>query len=79
MTGKHFKLWELAGADPARVFSPYVWKVRLVLAHKNINYESIPWRYADKPLIAPSQKVLTTRPITVAQWKDLASKSSFNF
>ena len=51
------RLWELAGADPARVFSPYVWKVRLVLAHKAIKYESAPWRYADKPLILPSQKV----------------------
>ena len=56
-TQQRLRLWELAGADPKRVFSPYVWRVRLVLAHKGIGYESATWRYNDKPLIAPAQKV----------------------
>ena len=51
------RLWELAGAESKRVFSPYVWRVRLVLAHKGINYESTTWRYSDKRLISPAQKV----------------------
>lgn len=54
---KTLRLWELAGAEPKRVFSPYVWRVRLVLAHKGIEYESKTWRYNDKQLIAPAQKV----------------------
>lgn len=56
-TQQALRLWELAGADPKRVFSPYVWRVRLVLAHKGVGYESATWRYNDKPLIAPAQKV----------------------
>ena len=51
------KLWELAGDDPQRVFSPFVWRVRLALFHKQIPYESVCWRYAEKELIRPSQKV----------------------
>ena len=49
------RLWELAGADPSRVFSPYVWRVRLTLAHKAVSYDSKVWRYSDKE---PAQQVL---------------------
>ena len=51
------KLWELAGDDPQRLFSPFVWRVRLVLFHKQIPYESTVWRYSDKELIKPCQRV----------------------
>lgn len=46
------KLYELAGADEALRFSPYCWRVKLALAHKNIGYETIPWRFTDKDTIA---------------------------
>ena len=48
------KLYDLAGADPERRFSPYCWRVRLALAHKGLPVETIPWRFADKAVIAPS-------------------------
>jgi glutathione S-transferase len=45
-------LYDLAGADPNRRFSPYCWRIKLALAHKQLDFETIPWRYADKDKIA---------------------------
>jgi glutathione S-transferase len=47
-------MYDLAGADPARRFSPYCWRIRMALAHKNLSVETIPWCYSDKPAIAHS-------------------------
>lgn len=46
------KLYDLAGADPERRFSPYCWRTRLALAHKDLPVETIPWRFTDKEAIA---------------------------
>lgn len=51
------KLWELAGEDPNISISPFVWRVRLLLAYKGQSYESIPWRFMDKEAIKPCEKV----------------------
>lgn len=48
------RMYDLAGADPARRFSPYCWRIRMALAHKQLSVETIPWRYSDKPAIAHS-------------------------
>src|SRR5438445_154750 len=48
------KLYDLAGADLQRRFSPYCWRIRLALAHKGLAVETIPWRFVDKAAIAPS-------------------------
>jgi glutathione S-transferase len=53
MTGA-IKMFDLAGADPDRRFSPYCWRIRMALAHKGLSLETIPWRYHDKPVIAHS-------------------------
>lgn len=45
-------LYELAGADETLRFSPYCWRAKLALAHKNLEYETIPWRFTDKEAIA---------------------------
>lgn len=37
------KVWELAGADPKRVFSPFCWASRLAVLHKGLQFESVPW------------------------------------
>lgn len=47
------QLLELAGADPARLFSPYCWRARFALAAKGLRAETIPWRFTDKGVIAP--------------------------
>jgi glutathione S-transferase len=48
------KLFELAGAEPDRRFSPYCWRTKLALAHKGIAVDTIPWRFTDKDVIAMS-------------------------
>jgi glutathione S-transferase len=47
------RLYELAGADPARLFSPYCWRIRYALAAKGLRAETIPWRFTDRDAIAP--------------------------
>jgi glutathione S-transferase len=53
------KLFELVGQDDTRPFSPYCWRTRMALAHKELSAESVPWRFTEKALIAPhgSEKV----------------------
>jgi glutathione S-transferase len=46
------KLYDLAAADSAFRFSPYCWRIKLALAHKNLSYDTIPWRFTDKDAIA---------------------------
>lgn len=46
------RLFELAGADPALRFSPYCWRTCLALAHKDLPWETVPWRFAEKDRIA---------------------------
>ncbi|MFC3126236.1 glutathione S-transferase family protein [Pseudoroseomonas globiformis] len=50
MSGR--RLYELAGADPARRFSPYCWRARMALAHKGLEAEAVPWRFTDSAAIA---------------------------
>ena len=45
-------LYELAGADPDRRFSPYCWRIRFALAHKGLDANLVPWRMTDKDAIA---------------------------
>ena len=45
-------MYDLAGADPALRFSPYCWRARMALAHKNLAVETIPWRFTEKEALA---------------------------
>lgn len=47
-------LYDLAGAEPDRRFSPYCWRIRMALAQKGLAVETIPWRFTDKEVIARS-------------------------
>jgi glutathione S-transferase len=40
-------LFELAGTDPALVFSPYCWRIRFALHHKGLAFRSEPWRFTE--------------------------------
>lgn len=46
------KLYDLAGADEALRFSPHVWRVKMALKHKGLDFETIPWRFIEKDAIA---------------------------
>jgi len=48
------KLFDLAGADDNRRFSPYCWRAKLALAHKGLPVETVPWRFTEKDRIAAS-------------------------
>jgi glutathione S-transferase len=49
-------MYDLAGAEPERRFSPFCWRARMALAHKGIEVETVPWRFTEKDkLPQPSQ------------------------
>jgi glutathione S-transferase len=48
------KMWDLAAAEDDRRFSPYCWRIKMALAHKGLEMETIPWRFTDKEAIAAS-------------------------
>jgi glutathione S-transferase len=47
-------MYDLAGEESARRFSPYCWRTRMALAHKQLPVETIPWRFTEKSAIAHS-------------------------
>ena len=40
-------LYDLVGADAARPFSPHCWKVAMALAHKGLEFKSVPTRFLE--------------------------------
>ena len=44
-------LYELAGRDVSLRFSPYCWRIRFALAHKDLEFEGVPWHFTDKTAI----------------------------
>jgi glutathione S-transferase len=48
------RMYDLAGAEPDCRFSPYCWRIRMALAHKGLEVETIPWRFTEKSVIARS-------------------------
>jgi glutathione S-transferase len=45
-------LYDLAGADDQRRFSPYCWRIKMAFVHKELEVETVPWRFTDKDVIA---------------------------
>jgi glutathione S-transferase len=45
-------LYDLAAAEPERRFSPYCWRIKMALIHKGLPFDTIPWRFTDKDVIA---------------------------
>jgi glutathione S-transferase len=62
------RLFDLAGAELDRRFSPYCWRIRLALAHKNLPVETIPWRFTEKEEIALSGQTLVPVLVDGDQW-----------
>ncbi len=48
------KMWDLAGAEDDRRFSPHCWRIKMALAHKGLEAETVPWRFTEKEAIAVS-------------------------
>jgi glutathione S-transferase len=47
------KMYDLAGAELDRRFSPYCWRIKLSLKHKGLDFDTIPWRLTEKSAVAP--------------------------
>jgi glutathione S-transferase len=47
-------LYDLAGAEADRRFSPFCWRIRMALAHKELPAETIAWRFTEKETLAPT-------------------------
>ena len=62
------RMYDLAGADPERRFSPYCWRIRLALAHKGVPVETIPWRFTDKDAIEPSGQIFVPVLVDGDRW-----------
>jgi glutathione S-transferase len=67
-------LYDLAGQEDDRRFSPYCWRVKMALKHKGLDFETIPWRYTEKDVIAFSEQGLVPvlkdgSAVVVDSWK----------
>jgi len=41
-------LYDLAGAEADRRFSPFCWRARMALADKGLAVETVPWGFNEK-------------------------------
>src|SRR5690349_15858327 len=41
-------LYDLAGAEAERRFSPFCWRTKMALAHKGLEADTVPWRFTEK-------------------------------
>ncbi len=41
------KLYELVGRDKTKGFSPFVWRIKMALAHKGLDYELVPLHFTE--------------------------------
>lgn len=44
-------LYDLVGLDTARPYSPHCWKTTMALAHKGLDFRSVPTRFLDIPAV----------------------------
>ena len=41
-------MYDLAGTETDRRFSPFCWRTRMALAHKGLEVDTVPWRFTEK-------------------------------
>ena len=51
-------LYDLVGADAGRPFSPHCWKAKMALAHKGLDFETLPTPFSK----CPKSRVAYRRP-----------------
>lgn len=50
------QLYDLAGKDAELRFSPYCWRAKMALRHKQLEVETLPWRFTEKDRIGPTRQ-----------------------
>ena len=63
-------LYDLAGAEEDRRFSPYCWRVKMALKHKGLAFDTVAWRFTDREALAFSGS--KTVPVLVDGGKPIA-------
>lgn len=53
------KLFDLAGRDERLRFSPYCWRTKMALKHKDLDVETLPWRFTEKEVVGGTGRVPT--------------------
>jgi len=61
-------LYELAAAEEDRRFSPFCWRARMALAHKDLPARGIAWRFTEKERIAPSGQGRVPVLVDAGRW-----------
>lgn len=46
------QMYDLCGAESDRRFSPFCWRAKFALAHKQLDFDAIAWKFTDKDVIA---------------------------
>lgn len=62
------KLYDLAARDENVRFSPFCWRTKLALKHKGLPFETVPWRFTEKELIAKTGQGRVPVIIDGTQW-----------
>lgn len=62
------KLFDLAGRDANLRFSPYCWRTKMALRHKDLAFETTPWRFTEKETIGKSGQGRVPVLIDGEQW-----------
>jgi len=77
------KLYELVGKDKTQGFSPYVWRVRMALAHKGLAVEMVPLIFTEIPKVmgttAKTVPILEHDGLVIADSWDIANYLEDNF
>ena len=47
-------VYDLAADDARYRFSPFCWRTKMALKHKGLDFETIPWRFQETDVLAPS-------------------------
>ncbi len=46
------QMYDLCGAESDRRFSPFCWQSKFALAHKQLDYEAVAWKFTETEAIA---------------------------
>lgn len=74
-------MYDLAGVEADRRFSPFCWRTKMALAHKGLEVETVPWRFTEKdqlptpndgrvPVIVDGGKVVHDSPVIADYLED---------
>jgi glutathione S-transferase len=53
-------MYDLAGAEDQRRFSPYCWRTKMALAHKGLAVETLAWRFTENDRLPAGQTTVPT-------------------